>query len=333
MGGVLVTHADLPLGRRIVKLLWHDPATPRIVALGEGPAPRAFDSFRIGTEPRLIYERLDHARQRSVAELFRSRRLRELEIHSVVYVPRHGASPEGPPVIARVPTRTAEARLILHQALEHRGIRTLVALGSALVYKLAPGNANHLFEDSPLDLDPAVPAVLRTWIDSDMLFQAEASGRRLRVALLRLPTVVASGGFVYLHPLLEGAAGPRLRPAGFDPLCPVIADKDVAHAVMTALASRAAGVFHVAGRELVPLSVLGRWTGRALLPLPGPLLRATTRGAARLGLGESFDGPLLRFGMSLDTRRAAAELGFTPRYRIGLVRAGDGALRLEAVTA
>lgn len=333
MGGVLVTHADLPLGRRIVKLLWHDPATSRIVALGEGPAPRAFDGFRVGAQPRLVYEQIDHARQRSVAELFRSRRLRELDVDAVVYLPRHGVGPEGRPVVAQLPTRTAEARLVLHQALEHRGIRTLVALGSAFVYKLAPGNANHLVEDSPLDLDPTVPATLRTWIDSDMLFQAETSGRRLRVALLRVPTVVASGGFVYLHPLLEGAAGPRLRPTGFDPLCPVIADKDVAHAVTSALTSGAAGVFNIAGRELVPLSVLARWTGRTLLPLPGPLLRAVGRGAQRLHLGEAFDGPLLRFGMSLDTRRAAAELGFAPRYRIGLARAGDGALRLEAVTA
>ncbi len=333
MGGVLITHADQPLGRRIVKLLWHDADTPRIVALGEGPPPRAFDRFRIGAQPRLVYEQLDHARHRSVADLFRSRRLRELDIHSIVCVPRHGTSPEGPPVVARVPTRTAEARLFLHQALEHRNVRSLVALGSAFVYKLAPGNANHLAEDSPLDLDPAVPAVLRTWIDSDMLFQAELSGRRLRVALLRLPTVVASGGYAYLHPLLEGGAGPRLRPLGFDPLCPVIADKDVAHAVLAALNSRAAGVFNVAGRELVPLSVLGRWTGRGLLPLPGPLLRAAGRSGARLGLGEGFDGPLLRFGMSLDTRRAGIELGFTPRYRIGLARAGDGALRLEAVAA
>lgn len=333
MKAVLVTHADRPLGRRIVKRLWHEPAIERIVAIGEGPPPRAFDAFRVGEQPRLVYERLDHARQRSVSDWFRSRRLREIAPEAVVYVPRHGVAPEGPPVVARVPARTAEARLILHHAQEHRSVRALVALGSAFVYALAPGNANHVTEDSPLLLDPGAPASLRTWIDSDMLFQAEMSGRRLRVALLRLPTVVASGGYVYLHPLLEGAGGPRLCPLGFDPLCPVVADKDVAHAVLATLASRATGVFNVAGRELVPLSVLGRWTGRALLPMPGPLLRLAGRSALRLGLGEAFDGPLLRFGMSLDTRRAAADLGFAPRYRIGLARAGDGALRLEAVAA
>jgi len=346
MKAVLVTHADLPLGRRIVKLLWHEPGIGRIVALGEGPAPRAFDAFRVGAEPRLVYERLDHARQRSVSDWFRSRRLREIGPEAVLYVPRHGVVPEGPPVVARVPARIAEARLVLHHALEHRSVRALVALGSAFVYALSPGNANHLREDSPLWLDPDAPAALRAWIDSDMLFQAEAGrarsawpsgssgGRRLRVVLLRVPTVVASGGYVYLHPLLEGAAGPRPRPAGFDPLCPVIADKDVARAVAAALASDAAGVFQVAGRERVPLSVLGRWTGRPTLPVPGPLLRVVALGAARLGLGDAaLDAPLARYGMSLDVRRAAAALGFEPRYRIGLARAGDGALRLEAVPA
>jgi hypothetical protein len=343
MRAVLVTHADRPLGRRIVKRLWHDPAIERIVATGEGPAPRAFDAFRLGARPRLVYERLDHARQRSVSDWFRSRRLRELAPEAVVYVPRHGVAPEGPPVVARVPARTAEARLVLHHAQEHRSVRTLVALGSAFVYALAPGNANHVSEDSPLLLDPDAPTSLRAWIDSDMLFQAEAArgargadaaGRRLRVVLLRLAAVVASGGYVYLHPLLEGASGVRLRPAGFDPLCPVVADKDVAHAVAAALASGAAGVFHVTGRERVPLSVLGRWTGRPTLPLPGPLLQAAALGAARLGLAsDALAAPVARYGTSLDGRRAAAVLGFTPRYRIGLARAGDGALRLEAVPA
>jgi hypothetical protein len=334
MKAVVVTHADLPLGRRIVKLLWHEPAIGRIVALGEGPAPRAFDAFRVGEQPRLVYERLDHGRRSSVSEWFRSRRLREIGPEAVVYVPRHGVAPEGPPVVARVPARVAEARLVLHHALEHRSVRALVALGSAFVYELAPGNANLLREDSPLRLDPEAAPALRAWVDNDMAFQAEVGNPRLRVVLLRVPAVVASGGYVYLHPLLEGAAGPRPRPAGFDPLCPVVADKDVARAVAAALASEASGVFQIAGRERLPLSVLGRWTGRPTLPVPGPLLRAALRGAARLGLADTaLDAPLARYGMSLDLRRAEAVLRYQPRYRIGLARAGDGALRLEAVPA
>ncbi|RIL04605.1 MAG: hypothetical protein DCC71_13405 [Proteobacteria bacterium] len=321
MKSVLVTHADLPLGRRIAKVLWHDARVDRIVALGEGGMPRAFAGWRSGAAARLVYERVDLARQRAVSELFRSKRMRVLTIDSVVHVPPHGAAQDGPPLAGRVAPRTAEARHLLHFASESRTIRRLVAIGSAFVYRLAPGNANHLTEASPLDLEPDVDALRRAWIDCDMLFHAAAAGTRLQVALLRVPTVVASGGYVYLHPGLEGAAGVRLRPLGFDPLCPVIADKDVALAVRAALACDRTGVFNVAGRDAVPLSVLGRWTGRPCLPVPGALLRGASA------------GPQLRYGMSLDTRRAAEQLGFEPRYRVGVARAGDGALRLEAVAS
>jgi UDP-glucose 4-epimerase len=169
-----------------------------------------------------------------------------------------------------------------------------------------------------------------------MLFHGEIGRRRLRVVLLRLPTVVASGGYVYLHPGLAGRAGPRLRPLGFDPLCPVISDKDAARAVQAALHSDAAGVFNLAGREVIPLSVLGRWTRRPCVPVPGLLLRAAGAGVGRFlrePLRGALDGPHLRYGFTLDTSRAERELGFRPQYRIGLTRSGDGGLRLETARA
>jgi hypothetical protein len=95
-------------------------------------------------------------------------------------------------------------------------------------------------------------------------------------------------------------------------------------------------VFNVSGYEAVPLSILGRWTRRPCLPLPGPLLQAAELGArwARRDAGRgALDGPHVRFGFTLETARAAHVLGFRPRYRVGLSRAGDGAMRLEAVPA
>jgi hypothetical protein len=114
----------------------------------------------------------------------------------------------------------------------------------------------------------------------------------------------------------------------------VIADKDVALAARAALVSAATGVFNVAGREAVPLSVLGRWTRRPCVPVPGPLLRAVSAAAAQLGgdrARTAVEGAHLRYGMSLDTTRASRLLGFAPRYRVGVARAGDGVERLEAV--
>jgi nucleoside-diphosphate-sugar epimerase len=336
MPNVLVTHSDEPLGRRIVKLLWHDERTLRIFALGSGAAPRAFDSFRAGGAARFEYARIELSRHRPMSDFFRSKRFREFRIDAVVHVPQHAVAPEAPPLSGSFSGRAAEARLVLHHALEAQSIRSLVAVGSAFVYRLAPGNANHLDESSELELDRDPGPGLRPWIDCDMLFHGEIGRRRLRVVLLRLPTVVASGGYVYLHPGLAGRAGPRLRPLGFDPLCPVISDKDAARAVQAALHSDAAGVFNLAGREVVPLSVLGRWTRRPCVPVPGLLLRVAGAGVGRLlrePLRGALDGPHLRYGFTLDTRRAERELGFRPQYRIGLARSGDGGLHLETARA
>jgi UDP-glucose 4-epimerase len=330
---VLVTHADEPIGRRIVKTLFHDPEVGQILAVGDGPPPRSFDRFLVGAQPRLAYARADLARHRPTSDLFRSPRFREAEIDTVIHVPRHGASAGvAAPLVAGVAERTAEARLVLQHCLEATGVRNLVALGSAFVYRLPPGNANRLDEDSELDLDPDVPSETRSWIDCDMIFHGELHNDRLRVVLLRIPTVVAEGGYVYLHPLLAGRPGPRLRPLGYDPICALVSDKDVARAVQAAVHSRRPGIYNVAGSESIPLSLLARWTGRASLPLPGALLGLADRSSRLLGLDTppgSVDAAHLRFGFTLDTRRAELDLGFRPANRIGLSRAGDGSLRLE----
>jgi UDP-glucose 4-epimerase len=279
------------------------------------------------------YARADLSRHRPASDLFHSRRFRETRIDTLVHVPHHGApAAAGGPLLAGVARRTAEARLVLQHALETPTIRHLVAIGSAFVYRLPPGNANRLREDSELDLDPDVPPEIRSWIDCDMLFHGEVHNDRLRVVLLRVPTVVASGGYVYLNPLLEGRPGLRLRSAGFDPICALVSDKDVARAARAAVHAPAPGIYNVAGAEAVPLSVLCRWTGRPSVPLPGPLLGWLGVGArlARQELTPLATGhPRLRYGFTLDTRRAARELGFHPRQRVGLARGGDGQPILE----
>ena len=330
---VLVTHADEPVGRRVVKTLYHDPEVETLLAVGGGPAPRAFDRFLAGSEPRVAYARVDLARHRPVADLFHSARFREARIDTVVHLPGHGArAGEERPVPGGVAERTAEARLVLQHCLEAASVRNLVALGSAFVYRLPPGNSNRLAEHSELDLDPDVPPAIRSWIDCDMIFHGEVHSDRLRVVLLRAPTIVAAGGYVYLNPLLAGRPGPRVRAAGFDPICALISDKDVARAVQVAVHAPRAGIYNIAGPEAVPLSVLARWTGRRSIPVPGPALFAARLGTRLLG-GARWPAdaarPHLRYGFTLDTRRAEHELGFRPSHRIGLARAGDGALTLE----
>ena len=333
MTRVLVTHADEPMGRRIVKTLYHDPDVETIMAVGDGPAPRSFDRFLAGTEPRVVYARVDLAKHRPVSDLFHSARFREAEIDTLIYVPRHGApAAASAPLVSGLSERTAEARLVLQNCLEVSSIENLVALGSAFVYRLPPGNSNRLHERSELDLDPDVAPEIRSWIDCDMIFHGEIHNDRLRVVLLRVPTVVAAGGYVYMNPFLAGRPGPRLRTLGFDPICALVADKDVARAVQAGVRGRRSGIYNVAGSEAVPLSVLARWTGRRSLPLPGPLLGGMswmTRLLNREAPLAASARPHLCYGFTLDTVLAESELGFRPTYRIGLARAGDGSMRLE----
>jgi nucleoside-diphosphate-sugar epimerase len=334
MRNVLVTHADEPLGRRLVKALYHDPQVHTILAVGDGPPPRAFDRFMAGDDARVSYARVDLAKHRPVTDLFHSSRFRAAEIDTIVYLPRHGAAAsETAPIVAGLPERTAETRLVLQHALEAESVRNLVGLGSAFVYKLPPGNVNRLDEQSELDLDPEVPAEIRSWIDCDMILHGEVHNDRLRVVLLRVPTVVAAGGYVYLNPTLSGRGERRLTSLGFDPMCALVSDKDVARALQAAVHTRSSGIYNISGSETVPLSVLARWTGHRTLPLPGPMLSWLSTGARLLGLEETTpDGNHLRYGFTLDTRLAERDLDFRPSDRIGLARAGDGTLRLETAS-
>jgi len=148
--------------------------------------------------------------------------------------------------------------------------------------------------------------------------------------------VVASGGYVYLNPTLAGPPGPRPRPIGFDPMCALVCDKDVAKAVQAAVHGRASGIYNVAGSESVPLSMLCRWTGRPSVPVPGAALHLLSGAARWLGretVRGAIEGAQIRYGFTLDTTRAERELGFRTQYRVGLSRAGDGRQRLETSPA
>jgi UDP-glucose 4-epimerase len=333
---VLVTHADEPIGRRVVKTLFHDDDVDRILALGSGPAPHSFDAFLAGSEPRLRYIRVDLAKHRAMTDFFHSHSFRSAEIDAIIHIPHHGAAAaEHRPIPGGLSERTAEARLLLQNCLESPSVRSLVAVGSAFVYRLTPGNANNFAEDSELDLDPDVSPEIRSWIDCDMIFHGEVHSDRLRVVLLRVPTVVAGGGYVYLNPSLAGRRGARLRALGFNPICALVSDKDVARAVQAAVRAEHSGIYNVAGAEVVPLSILARWTGRPSVPVPGPLLRWIAAGerATRTDFAHATaEGPHLRFGFTLDTHQAERDLGFRPTYRIGLARAGDGSFTLETAS-
>ncbi len=331
---VLVTHADQPLGRRLVKRLLYDERVDHVVAIGAGPPPRHFEAALRGPGERLHYLESDLTRHRAAHDVFHSPLVRRLRVSAVIHLPEHASpAPGSRPALAGVPDRVAEARLILQHCLELEHVHQLVAVGSAYVYRTQPGNANRMTEQSALDLDATLCAEARAWIDCDMLLHGEIGNEGLDVALLRVPTVVGRDGHLYLNPMMIGGPAPTLRVMGFDPMCSLIADKDVARAIALALHQRANGIFNIAAEESLPISVLAEWSGGASFAVPGPLLDGAARAARLLGaeaLRMSLSRAHLRHGFTLDTRRAERELGFRPGYRIGLGRADDGRALIEA---
>ncbi|MBW2230920.1 MAG: hypothetical protein JRG92_10415 [Deltaproteobacteria bacterium] len=330
---VMITHADEPIGRRLVKRLHFDESVRSILAVGSGPPPRAFDRFMRGPGRRLDYARVDLTRHRQVNDLFHAGPLREHGVDAVIHLPPHAQPlPGSRATLSGVPDRTTEARLILQHCLETATVRQLVALGSAYVYRLAPGNANRLTEQSELDLDPDLPPDTRSWIDCDMLLHGEIHNDRLAVSLLRVPVVVGADGTLFLNPWQSGSVRSGIRAMGFDPMCALVADRDVCSALRLAVHRRVSGIFNIAGDESLPMSVLTSWSGWRSIPLPGPLLRGAA-GAARMlgadGWRTGLVGPHLRYGFTLDTSRARSELGFRPGYRIGAGRSDDGRARIE----
>jgi nucleoside-diphosphate-sugar epimerase len=167
-----------------------------------------------------------------------------------------------------------------------------------------------------------------------MMIHGELHNDLLRVVLLRIPTVVATGGDVYFNPALSSRQGPRMPAVGFDPMCPLVSNRDVARAISAAVQSNRSGVFNISGTEAVPLRGLLRGIQRLSLPelpsqprwLTGPArLLGRTRG--RRSLPDSHR----RYGFTLDTRAAERELGFRTTDQICLDRRDDGAISLEAI--
>ena len=325
---VLVTHVDQPLGRSLAIRLMEDPTVARLDTVGAPGSEHPFE-HRFAHDPeRLHHHEADLSKPRDVDELFD-----RADPDAVFLLPRSSNRDAlGRPWLADVPPRTVETRLVLQQCLERGGIDQLVALGSVAAYELAAGNANHLDERSPLALSPEWPAAARTWVDCDMMVHAEVHHPTLCVSLLRLATVVTCDGEFVLAPGDLGRV--PLRPLGYDPMCPLVVDRDVVQAAMQALHLRARGVFNIAGDQSIPLSALDRARRNIRVPVPGMVLQALGRGLERLGadwLGRRIDAPELRYGASLDTDRARHELGFKPAYRITLNAPDSASPTLEAL--
>lgn len=205
---------------------------------------------------------------------------------------------------------------LLDCCLEH-GVGKVVVLSSADVYGPRRDNHQFLTEDAPLMGAQAFPD-LRDLVEVDM----QATSFFWRSRRSELETVVLRP--VHILGTVRNAPSNYLRLGriplllGFDPMVQVIAQADVADAIVTALRPGVHGIFNLTGPSEVPLSVIVGETGRPTLPVPYALFRPAMKAMWELRM-TSFPVPQLdhlRFVAMVDGGRAREELGFVPRLNL-----------------
>lgn len=315
MRRVLVTHVDSAVGRRLTKALYHDPDVDLVLGTGTGPSPSFLEPY----QDKCAYERIDLARARHLSAFFRSERFAAARIDSVIHLsfPADGAREHIP---GNVPSLVSETRRLVEESLEQRRIERFVYLSSGFVYRPEPGSSNVMSESQLLGFEAEGDPEVRAWIDADLICQGELNDPRLTMTILRAASIVTDGGeFVHSPPLQRASAN-----TGFDPLVSLVSDRDVARALVLALHADRAGIYNIAGREVFPRSWL-RPELRRLGPLPVPPVVGGAFSLVQSLLGRGGDPALQRYGIVLQTDRAAELLGFEPLYRIELQ--GEGAAR------
>jgi len=310
MRRVIVTHVESAVGRRVVKALFHDPDVALVVGLGAKAEP----SFLAPYRGKVAYQQLDLAKARHLQSFLHSERFARARPDSVIHLP-FAVEHSRERVPGGVPSLVSETRRLVEECVEKTAIERFVYLSSAFVYDPVPGNGNVVSEGQGLGFDGGGDALVRAWIDADLVCQGELHGASLKMTILRAATIVtAAGEFLNSPPLAHDDA-----PLGYDPMLAVISDRDVARALVLALHADRPGVYNVVGGEVFPRSQLRGPAARAALSLGGAfawLESALGRGAA--------PGRFDRYGVVPCARLAREALGFEPQYRIEVRGSGAG---------
>lgn len=304
---VMVTGATAPLGAALVEALLAAPDVELVLAVGR--EPRA----TLPSHPRCCYRGVDLARPRVMHDLVWAEAL-DRGIDVVVHDMQHRRARDRG---ARVHAQNVGAtRELVRACTGHPTIRRLVFRSYAEVYARSHATANLLDEQAPLDFDPAAPQWVRDRVEADLTVCTRLGGP-LPIAVLRCAEILAPGTGSQLWDYLQSRV--CLHPLGFDPMLGVLSLPDAVAALLAAIRSSATGVFNIPGCDTLPLLTAIAATGRASIPVPGPLM-APLYGLRRwlTGLEFRYDMNLRRFhfGGVIDGTRAREELGFTPQTRV-----------------
>jgi UDP-glucose 4-epimerase len=291
----VITGISGRLGRIVARRLHHAVGW-RIVGLDRRPMP--------GRPKDIEHHEVD-LRSKKAREIFRANQVDALIHLGVMHDPR------ARPAELYSWNITGTAKLLEYCQTYH--VPKVVLLSSANVYGPRPDNPQFLTEDAPLLAAQRFPA-MRDLVEIDHLVSTFLwRAREIDTVVLR-PTHIV--GPVHNAPsnYLRIERPPVLL--GFDPMVQLVHALDVAEAIMLALAPGRRGIYNVVGPGEVPLSAVLHELGRAPRWIPHPLAKSVLGLAFRLGFSSFPVAELdfIRYVCMIDGRRAAAELGYRPRF-------------------
>jgi UDP-glucose 4-epimerase len=292
---VVITGISGRLGRLVARRIHHDPAW-RIVGLDRRPMP--------GRPKDIEHHEVD-LRSKKAREIFRASQVDALVHLGVMHDPR--ARP------AELYSWNITGTTKLLEYCQAYRVPKVVLLSSANVYGPRPDNPQFLTEDAPLLAAQRFPA-MRDLVEIDHLVSTFLwRAREIDTVVLR-PTHII--GPVHNAPsnYLRIERPPVLL--GFDPMVQLVHALDVAEAIVHALEPGRRGIYNIVGPGEVPLSAVLRELGRTPRWIPHPVAKSVLGLAFRFGLSSFPVAELdfIRYVCMVDGRRAAAELGYRPRF-------------------
>lgn len=291
---IVVTGIAGRLGRVVARRLHRDP---RFVI--EGLDRRDFPE-----RPKDIAHHQVDLRSKKARDVFRAGDIDCLVHMGVMHDPRASA--------AELYAWNVAGTMKLLEYCQAYGVSKVVVLSSANVYGPRPENTQFLTEEAPLLAAQRFPQ-MRDLVEIDHLASTFFwKARDIETVILRPVHIL---GTVHNAPSNYLRLDPVPTLLGFDPMVQVIHERDIAEAVLAALAPGARGIYNVVGPGEVPLSVILRELGRRTLPIPHPLAKPLWSLAFRLGVSSypvaEFD--FIRYVCMVDGSRAERELGFHAR--------------------
>jgi UDP-glucose 4-epimerase len=192
----------------------------------------------------------------------------------------------------------------------------LVMTSTTLVYGANPDNPNSISEDRGLEARGKPPFLAEKIRAERQLAEFATAHPSTATAALRFAPVLGSRVRNFITELLARPIVPKL--AGYDPLVQAVHENDASRALKLAVDCSARGPFNIVGRGVIRYTTLLALLGRLPVPLPRALWRPLARAmwAAQLSPAPPELLDFLRFLCVADGARAAAELGFRPRYHV-----------------